>query len=393
MKRRKRFAAGCLLLFLLFAFPGWSRGEEAAKVLPMLRNGGSFVFVIREDGSLIGWGDNRKGQLGTTPAKLMLEPVPVADGLDGRDILDIQCGNENTLFLMKDGTVYTCGTYSRGTQGLGRIDSIVKEPTRIPGLEGIVQISCGFGHNAALDKEGRIWIWGRNDHGQLGNGTKTGASTPQMLETERMARVQCGGKFTLAQDAEGKLWGWGSNEYQVLEASRKKDITEPIRLEGFDGMTVTAFSAGSDCAFWLDDQGTLWGRGRNEYKQVGSPDAEWKMSPKLTRVDIPERVAVVCAYSAATAAMTENGNVYIWGSTSAGQLGNGTSPNGTLPVLAWEKGDAVEVAMGSLISSIRTREGEILVSGYNAYGQLGDGTKKSSNHWVSNGTNALLQAE
>ena len=50
MKRRERFAAGCLLLFLLFAFPGWGRAEEAAKVHPMLRNGGSFVFVIREDG-------------------------------------------------------------------------------------------------------------------------------------------------------------------------------------------------------------------------------------------------------------------------------------------------------------------------------------------------------
>ena len=383
----KRLTALGILLALAVCFLPAAAEEESSSV--MVRNGGSFVYVVRQDGSILGWGDNRKGQLGTTPAKLLLTPVPAADGLSGKDIQDIQCGNENTLFLMKDGTVYTCGTYSRGTQGLGRIDSIVKTPVQIPGLEHIVQISCGFGHNAAVDRDGHLWVWGRNDHGQLGIGNKTGAGTPLMLEMESVAAVSCGGKFTVALDTEGNVWGWGSNEYQVLEDSRRQDILQPVRLEGFEDLKVTAFSAGSDCAFWLDDRGNLWGRGRNEYKQVGSSDAAWKMSPKLTRVDIPEKVAAVCAYSAATAALTERGNVYIWGSTSAGQLGNGTSPNGTLPVLAWDRGDAAEVAMGSLISTVRTQSGDIFVAGYNAYGQLGDGSKRSSNKWYSNGTNVL----
>ncbi len=378
-----------LLLLLTAAFVPVSIAEDTPTV--MIRNGGSFVFVIRDDGSVIGWGDNRMGQLGTTQTKLLLTPGPVAEGLNGKDIRDIQCGNENSLFLMKDGTVYTCGTYSRGTQGLGRLDKIVRTPTQIPGPQRIVQITCGFGHNAALDEDGHIWIWGRNDHGQLGTGNRTGANEPVMLNLENITAVNCGGKFTLAQDAEGRLWGWGSNEYRVLEDSSRAGILSPIRLEGFDNMTVTSFSGGSDCAFWLDDQGNLWGRGRNEYKQLGSPDAAWKKSPKLTRVDIPEKITAVCAYSAATAALTENGNVYIWGSTSNGQLGNGTSPNGTMPVKAWGEGNAVEIAMGSLISSFRTREGDIYVSGYNAYGQLGNGTKKTTNIWCCNGTNVYTK--
>ena len=362
---------------------------EASRGTVLLRNGGSFVYAARADGSIVGWGDNRKGQLGTTPTKLLLTPQPAADGMDGADLLDIQCGNENTLFLLKDGTVWTCGTYSRGTQGLGNLNSIVKKPTRIPGLENIVQISCGFGHNAALDRDGHIWIWGRNDCGQLGLGNKSSRNQPVMLPLEGITAVNCGGKFTLAQDRDGTLWGWGSNTHQVLAESRAQAVTEPMKLEGFEGKTIVAFSGGSDCAFWLDDRGVLWTRGRNEYKQLGSSAAAWKISPKLTTVDIPEKVVSVCAYSAATGALTENGNVYIWGSVSAGQLGTGKAPNGTLPVLVWDTGDAEEVAMGSLISSIRTRDGKIYVAGYNAYGQLGDGTTRSNYHWSWNGTETL----
>lgn len=360
--------------------------SESDEVRVMVRNGGSFVYVLREDGTIVGWGDNRMGQLGTTPTKLLLKPQTVADGIDGAQVADIQCGNENTLFLLKDGTVWTCGTYARGTQGLGRLNGIVKTPTRIPGLERIVQITCGFGHNAALDADGHIWIWGRNDYGQLGIGSKASRDRPEMLPLENITAVNCGGKFTLAQDREGTLWGWGSNTYQVLAPGRKEAYLVPTRLEGFEGKNITAFSGGSDCAFWLDDQGTLWTRGRNEYKQLGSQAAAWKTSPELTQVDIPEKVKTVYAYSAATAALTEQGNVYIWGSTSAGQLGTGKSPNGTYPVLVWDGGDAEEAAMGSLISSVRTRDGKIYISGYNAYGQLGDGTTRSTSVWSWNGT-------
>ena len=365
--------------------------ESAATVL--LRNGGSFVYVAREDGTLVGWGDNRKGQLGTEPASLFLEPRPAADGIRGEDLADIQCGNENALFLMKDGTVYTCGTYSRGTQGLGQLSTAVQTPRQIPGLERIVQISCGFGHNAALDADGHVWVWGRNDLGQLGLGDRTARNVPVMLPLEGITAVNCGGKFTLAQDRDGTLWGWGTNACQVLTPEKKECCISPVRLEGFEDKTITAFSGGSDCAFWLDDRGTIWTRGRNEYKQLGSSAAAWKASPELTTVDIPEKVRVVCAYSAATAALTESGNVYIWGSTSAGQLGTGQKPNGTLPVLAWDGGDAVEIAMGSLISSVRTADGKIYVSGYNKYGQLGNGSKKTSTTWVWNGTTVNGAAE
>ena len=189
----------------------------------------------------------------------------------------------------------------------------------------------------------------------------------------------------MAQDRDGILWGWGSNTHQVLAAGKKTQYAKPIELEGFEGKRIVAFSGGSDCAFWLDEDGVIWTRGRNEYRQLGSEAAGRQDSASLMKVDIPEKVRTVCAYSAATAALTESGNVYIWGSVSAGQLGTGKSPNSSFPVLVYGEGDAVEVAMGSLISSFRTADGRVMVAGYNKYGQLGDGTTRSTNHWTWNG--------
>jgi len=359
-----------------------------AQAEALLRNGGSFVLVVREDGKIVGWGDNRRGQLGTTPTKLLLSPQYAADGIDGNSLRDIQCGNENTLFLTESGEVYTCGTYSYGTQGIGKNQKNISEPVKIPGLENIVGISCGFGHNAALDAEGHLWVWGRNDQGQLGLGDKTNRTEPAMLEMENITQVNCGGKFILAMDADGNMWGWGANTYRVLEDSKKSTITTPVQLTGFDGLKIVAFSGGSDVAYWLDSEGTLWSRGRNEFNQVGSAEAKGDTIAVLTKVDIPEKVKQVCAYSGATGALTENGNVYIWGNIRAGQAGLGTVLSSkTGPVLAWDQGDAVEVAMGSLISSIRTEDGAIYVSGYNKYGQIGNGTTRTIKTWTANGTN------
>lgn len=377
----------CLALALCLALSAGSLAAEE-KVTPLVRSGGSLTLVVKEDGTILGWGDSRNGQLGNGTNKVTRTPAPAALGLDGKDILDIQCGNENALFLMKDGTVFTCGSASHGTQGVGPRQRPVLTPMQIPDLKDIVQITSGFGHNAALDKDGHVWVWGRNDHGQLGLGDRTARNVPVKMELENIAEVHCGGKFTIARDTSGQYWGWGYNDYQVLRASKvKENVLSPIRLTGLDERKYVTFDCASGCAFWLDEEGNVWGRGRNDGRQLGNKEALWGQDPNLSRVAIPEKVAELCIYSACNSALTVNGNVYVWGITRNGQAGHGSGKSYPTPSIAWEHGDAAAVAMGSLFHILLTKDGTIYAVGKNGYCQLGIFHASDVYTWTKNGVN------
>lgn len=385
MKRNKLF---CILLLCVLCV-SFTAQAEALPEQVMLRNGGSFVFMRKADGTIWGWGDNRKGQLGLKPLALVKRPKRVAEGLDGNEIVDIQCGNENTLFLKNDGTVYTCGNNAHNTQGLGTKAYTVAVPTQIPGLADIVAVSCGFGHNAALDKFGHVWTWGRNDHGQLGIGQTRDGGTPTMVAVENIVAISCGGKFVLALDKDGVFWGWGSNEFGVLAPGKQLNYPEPIRVAGLESGTPVSFAGGSDCAFILDEEGVLWAWGRNDFRQLGDCETNEPRSEQKVMVDIGEKVVSFTAYSSHTIAIGASGDAYVWGSTSARQLGNGTASSWSYPTKVWSGQDTACAAVGSVFTSILTADGYYHSCGNNAYGQQGIGTTTTKGTWEANGINAF----
>ena len=189
-----------LVLVILLLF-GCVFSTPANADLPLLiRAGGSFGYARSAEGTIWVWGDNGRGQLGIGNTARVRTPVPGAYGIDGNEVLDIACGNIAVLFLMKDGSVYTCGANNYGQQGQGDNQSFIKIPTHIPYLQNITKIACGFGQCLALDKDGHVWSWGRNSNGQIGNGTKKSQNQPVMLSLSNIVDIQCGGKFCMAMD-------------------------------------------------------------------------------------------------------------------------------------------------------------------------------------------------
>lgn len=343
----------------------------AALALPLVRAGGSFGIAVDVQGGVWGWGDNASGQLGTGNNKRAYMPIPAAAGLDGSRIADVSCGNVSTLFLMDDGTVYTCGYNNYGQQGLPDGPSHVFEPTQIPGLENIAQIACGFGQCLARTATGEVYAWGRNSNGQLGNGEKKNARTPVKLALENIVDIQCGGKYCMAMDADGNIWGWGDNEYgQLVDASNYKDIVTPVQLSISGRFTMIA--CGGDVAFGLDAEGVLWAWGRNDYWQLGTDQVNGKTNAPV-QVMLPEGldIAQVFAYSSHTAALTRDGGLWTWGGVYHGQVGNGSRPWRDLPREACPESGVVDAAVGSLQSYILCSDGTVMGCGCNEYGQTG----------------------
>ncbi len=379
-----RFFALCTLLTLCVSF-------ASADVL--LRAGGSFGYAIDSQGVIWGWGDNTKGQLGDGTKQRRYSPVHVASGLDGSQVADIQCGNENTVFLMKDGTVYTCGPNNYGQQGVKDAPSYVYEPIQIPTLSDIVQIACGFGQCLARTSDGHVWAWGRNNCGQIGNGTTTGAKEPVLLNLEHITDIQCGGKFCMAMDEEGNIWGWGDNESGQLLLTGKKNtkVKEPTKLSVSGQFTQIA--CGGSTAFGLDHEGRLWSWGKNDYWQMGTNEVG-KNSSEPRQVMLPEGLHIkeIHAYNSHTAVLTEEGEVYQWGRTYSGQLGNGKRPYRSLPLKACPEDGAVEqVATGSSSTYVLLEDGIIRTSGYSAVGQTGafHTSKGYICNWQNTGLNLI----
>ncbi|RUS14465.1 regulator of chromosome condensation 1/beta-lactamase-inhibitor protein II, partial [Jimgerdemannia flammicorona] len=111
------------------------------------------------------------------------------------------------------GTVLVNGKGTKGQLGLGSAIEAAYHPRIIETLNsvGIVDISTGYNHSAAIDIEGRVWTWGCNTNGALGrNGDGWKPALVDMLDGVWVAAVSCGWAFTLALSDSGCLYAWGS---------------------------------------------------------------------------------------------------------------------------------------------------------------------------------------
>ncbi|KAM7280161.1 hypothetical protein ACFE04_007295 [Oxalis oulophora] len=172
-------------------------------------------LALQEDGTLWAWGNNEYGQLGTGDTQPRSQPIPV-QGLSGLTVVDIAAGGWHSTALTNEGEVYGWGRGEHGRLGFGDNDKSSKMlPQKVNLLAGkdIVQISCGGTHSVALSRDGRLFSFGRGDHGRLGNGRKSTTGQPVEVpielspppnianeaEGEWIAKfVACGGRHTLA---------------------------------------------------------------------------------------------------------------------------------------------------------------------------------------------------
>jgi alpha-tubulin suppressor-like RCC1 family protein len=178
-------------------------------------------------------------------------------------------------------------------------------------------ISCGAYHTCALDVQGRVWIFGCNDHGQLGpKGVNAQTYIPQTIASlPSIVKISSGGYHIMALDQFGNLFGWGKNDSNQISPVELKKIINPVPLTGIP--MIKEIWCGHQHTIALDATGVLWSWGLNEHGQLGRGGTT--SIPGIIP-DIGSVRSVHCGYYH-NIAIDSNSYLWAWGNNEPGQLG------------------------------------------------------------------------
>ena len=134
--------------------------------------GENHTLCITTDGSLFAWGGNDRGQLGVGDTETTSTPTMVT-GLQGKQVAHVAAGHwqSHTFCVTTDGSVFTWGASDHGKLGLGDDDYDRLVPVLVRGElqnKAVVQVATGDQHSACATEDGSVCTWGSNEHGQLG---------------------------------------------------------------------------------------------------------------------------------------------------------------------------------------------------------------------------------
>jgi alpha-tubulin suppressor-like RCC1 family protein len=177
---------------------------------------GASSFAVKNDGTLWAWGNGGSGRLGTGSTSNQTSPTQVSTGTGLTDAVAVAAGINHTLALDASGNVWAWGLRTSGALGDGSTSSYATSPQQVSGPSSIIAIAAGYQFSLALKSDGTVYAWGRNQEGQLGDGTTTQRTTPiQIPNLSGITAISAGGYHTLALQSEGNLsgnvWAFGYN--------------------------------------------------------------------------------------------------------------------------------------------------------------------------------------
>jgi alpha-tubulin suppressor-like RCC1 family protein len=335
--------------------------------------GGYFHSVaLASDGTVWAWGDGWDGQLGNG-AVLGYSDTPVAV-IDLSGVMAIAAGDEFSLALKSDGTVWAWGYNWDGELGNGTTtDTAIYAPAPVIDLSGVIAIATGDYHSLALRNDGTVWAWGANWYGQLGNDTTDDSSTPvQVSSLSGVIAIAAGGDHSLAVKSDGTVWAWGYNGDGELGDGTSTDSSTPVPVSGLSEIIITAVAAGYDHSLALTADGAVWAWGYNGDGELG--DGTYTGSNVPVQVISLPAVVTIAAGDYHSLALTATGAVWAWGYNADGELGDGTYNSSGTPLQVAGLSGIVGIEGGGYHTLALTGGGTVWAWGYNGDGELGDGT-------------------
>jgi alpha-tubulin suppressor-like RCC1 family protein len=291
--------------------------------------------------------------------------------------LDVGAGDLQVCGLTLDGQAWCWG----GTTA---------EPSPVDGAPPLTSITVGArlcmrgevshcrqgetDHVCGLDAEGHAWCWGRNEHGQLGDGTTRDRNEPvSVTGSIRYRSIHAGNAFTCAVSADSLAYCWGYNGRGNLGIGQADTLPHPVPRAIARG--VALLTTGADHACGLDGDGNAFCWGDDFRARLGSDAAVAKGgSGAPIPVNGVHRFMAVSAGLAHACGLTPAGLVFCWGSNADGELGFGAMSSFRRDPAAVITPPLVALSSGTAAHTCGlTASGRAWCWGNDSDGQLGSG--------------------
>jgi hypothetical protein len=235
--------------------------------------GEEHTLAIRADGSLFAWGLNNNGQIGDGTHGGSRQPFMVRRGIVGFEMQAVAAGQWHSL--ASNGYSFEAwGLSQNGQLGIGTIPEHFGTPRlqATPEDVGVVSspkvIAAGGETSAAIDYRGYLYVWGLNNAGQVGDGTYSGENaakySPVKIGNAKWKAVSCGRYFfTAAIRADGKFFSWGEGQYSFGTGPAEM-VPKQIGNDNWSSV-----SCGWDHALAIREDGRLFAWGNNFHGQLG----------------------------------------------------------------------------------------------------------------------------
>jgi uncharacterized repeat protein (TIGR01451 family) len=337
---------------------------------------------------------------GTPPALL----IPVTGGqlipVTGGTL--IVSGLGHSCMTYNNGQVICWGLNASGQVGDGTLLDQHK-PVYVKDLEGVLNLTAGSKHTCALMIDGEIWCWGENSSGQLGNNTVVNSNVPVKVEglPDKVLAITAGEEFTCAQMMNQDVWCWGKNNLGQLNDGTTTNQLKPVKSKL--NTMLAQISGGQEFLLGSDFFGSVneWAKvqaaavqqlagslsiSANRWGDTGCAVASdgsvkcWDSNLISTPIKDTLPAMEVGAGMEHNCVVNNDQTVSCWGVNLSGQLGNGSNTDSLTATLVKNMSKVRALGVGANHTCVLSGTNNApMCWGENTFGQLGNDSTTNSN--------------
>lgn len=298
----------------------------------------------------------------TTPQLVELVPFEL------ENVERIAGGGGHTLALLKNGQLYACGWNHKGQLAIGGTKDVSKFVEVPRFCSSIEEIACGWDSSAVIDANGTLYVWGSNAFGQLGfdKKSKPFSDVPQTLELplgRRPAAICFGLQYLCILCTDNVVYFVGRIKFGNECSSMGHKNIEFHELIQKSPLTIDHIASGtSHVVFASNKTKTVSGVGDNRFNQIQS-------------IEFDEEIRKLCSGWSHVGVLTRDGNVFLYGRNTYGQLAHNDVSVTKLVQLKCDNEIVDVLHFGSEHGLIQTRSGNVKCWGWNEHGNCGNGSE------------------